>query len=81
MVQLQGQPTRTQLAYFYSCLTPEMRSKLAHAIRIGEDDNSLSVNNVLNHMTEHFQRQRNVALRGIKFEEQRQEVTESFNKF
>ena len=32
LLQLQEQPAQTQLAHFLSCLSPEMRGTLAHAL-------------------------------------------------
>lgn len=58
-----------------------MRGTLAHAVGIAEDDYTLSVDDVLKRVTEHFQRQRNVALRRVKFEERRQQEVESFDEF
>ncbi|KAG0721036.1 Retrovirus-related Pol polyprotein from transposon opus [Chionoecetes opilio] len=81
LLQLREQPVRTQLAHFRSCLTPEMRGTLAHAVGIVEDNDTLPVKEVLDRLTIHFQRQRNVALRRVKFEERRQQEGESFEEF
>ncbi|MPC52906.1 hypothetical protein E2C01_046786 [Portunus trituberculatus] len=40
LLQLHDQPVRTQLAHLRSCLTPEMRGTLAHAVGIAEDSNT-----------------------------------------
>ncbi|KAG0729272.1 hypothetical protein GWK47_030683 [Chionoecetes opilio] len=42
-----------------------MRGTLAHAVGIAEDNDTLPVKEVLDRLTIHFQRQRNVALRRI----------------
>lgn len=81
LLQLRDQPARTQLAHFRSCLSPEMRGRLAHAVGVAEDDDTLPVREVLERLTTHFQRQRNVALRRVKFEERRQHEGESFDDF
>ncbi|KAG0722364.1 Transposon Ty3-I Gag-Pol polyprotein [Chionoecetes opilio] len=81
LLQLREQPVRTQLAHFRSCLTPEMRGTLAHTVGIAEDNDTLPVKEVLDRLTIHFQRQRNVALRRVKFEERRQQEGESFDEF
>ncbi|XP_045116753.1 uncharacterized protein LOC123507686 [Portunus trituberculatus] len=40
LLQLHDQPVRTQVAHLRSCLTPEMRGTLAHAVGIAEDENT-----------------------------------------
>lgn len=58
-----------------------MRGTLAHAIGTAEDDYSLSVDDVFKRVTDHFQRQRNLELRPVKFEERRHLAAESFEEF
>ena len=58
-----------------------MRGTLAHAVGISEDDDTIPVKRVLEHLTVHFQRQRNIALRRVKFEERRQQDGELFDEF
>lgn len=58
-----------------------MCGALAHAVGIAEDDYSLSMDDGLKRVTEHFLRQRNVALRSAKFEERIQQEAESFDEF
>lgn len=81
LLQLQEQPPRTQLAHFRSCLTPEMRGTLAHAVGISKSDDSVPLKRVLDHLTVHFQRQENIALRRVRFEERRQQNGELFDDF
>ena len=49
-----------------------MRRTLAHAIIIGEDDDTVPVKKVLEHLYMHLQHQRNITLRRVIFEECRQ---------
>ncbi|XP_045126112.1 uncharacterized protein K02A2.6-like isoform X2 [Portunus trituberculatus] len=49
-----------------------MRGKLAHAVGILEDDNNTPVGDILILVHAHFERQRNVTFRRVKFEERRQ---------
>ena len=81
LLQLRDQSARMQLAHFRSCLTPEMRGTLVHAIGVAEDDHSLSVDDLLAKVHGHFQRQRNVTLRRVRFEERRQGDGECFDDF
>lgn len=67
-LQLREQPARAQLAHFHSCLSPEMRGMLTHTVRIAEDDATLLVREVTELLTSHFQCQRSVDLRRVKFE-------------
>lgn len=53
-----------------------MQATLAHAIIIAEDDYTLSVKQVLDRVLTHFQRQWNVAVRRVRFEERRQREVE-----
>ena len=53
LLQLQEQPPRTQLAHFRSCLTPEMRGTLTHAVGISKSDDSVPLKKVLDHLTVH----------------------------
>ncbi|KAG7164272.1 hypothetical protein Hamer_G003420 [Homarus americanus] len=81
LLQLKSQPLRTQLSYLRSCLTPEMTATLAHAISDNEDDQAVTCDEVLTRFKEHPQRQRNVALLRVRFEERRQREGESFDNF
>ena len=81
LLQLSDQPARTQLAHFRSCLTSEMRETLVHAIGIPEDDDTIDVGDILDSLHKHFQRQRNVTLRRVRFEERRQGEGELFDDY
>ena len=50
-----------------------MRATLTHAIGVLEDDQSKTVDQIITLIKEHLQRQRNVALRLVKFEERKHE--------
>ncbi|KAK8400946.1 hypothetical protein O3P69_002611 [Scylla paramamosain] len=56
-----------------------MRGMLVHAIGIAEDDNSTMVDDILDCIHPHFQRQRNVTLHHVRFEERHQGDGESFD--
>ena len=81
LLQLSDQPASTQLTHFRSCLTPEMRGTLVHAIGIPEDDDTTDVGDILDSVHKHFQRQRNVTLRRVRFEERRQGEGELFDDY
>ncbi|MPC48364.1 hypothetical protein E2C01_042134 [Portunus trituberculatus] len=78
--QLRSSTTLLQRCRQKSCHTPEMRRTLAHAVGISEDDDGVPVKRVLEHLTLHFQRQRNFALRRVKFEESWQQEGEFFDE-
>ena len=58
-----------------------MRRTLEHAVGISESDDSVPVKRVLDHLTVHFQRQQNIVLRRVRFEERRQQNGELFDDF
>lgn len=49
-----------------------MQSTLVHAIGVSEDDDVKKTEEILKLIQAHFQRQRNVALRHVHFEERHQ---------
>lgn len=69
LLQLRIQPLHMQLAYFQSCLTPKMRATLVHAISMDEDDHTNTMQQILTHIKTHLQRQRNIVLQRVRFEE------------
>ena len=78
--QLDKQPIEVQKADFRCCLSEEMRIHLKCAIDI-EDENDLSVAEIMDKIQEYLRQKRNVALDRVAFEERRQQNGESFDEF
>ena len=65
-----------QLALFRTCLSPEMRATLGHTIPTKQ-----TLADQLDEIALHFQRQRNVALYRVHFEQRQQQPGEPFDNF
>ena len=63
LLHFQEQTSRTQLAYFQSCFSLEMHGTQAHAIGIGEDDDTIPVKKILEYLNVHLQCSRNITLK------------------
>ena len=61
-----------------TCHTSEMHATLAHAIPVAD---TATVDELLNAIGAHFQRQRNIALSCVQFEEREQQHGQTFDEF
>ncbi|KAG7160755.1 hypothetical protein Hamer_G030937 [Homarus americanus] len=60
---------------------PRHQGHIAHGNGVAEDDQAVTVDDLLTRIKEHLQWQRQVALRRVRFEERRQREGESFDDF
>lgn len=78
--KLEQFPLNIQQADFRSCLTEDMRNHLKCAIGIPED-NTFTIEEILDKIQQHFRQKRNVALDRVAFEGRKQEEGEDFDEF
>jgi hypothetical protein len=78
--RLEKQPMEVQKADFRCCLSEAMRLHLKCAIDI-PDDNTYTVDEILDRVQDYLRQKRNVALDRVAFEERKQEAGESFDDY
>ena len=80
LLKIDKLPNDMQRAYFRNCITEEMRAHIKCAVGINEEED-ISVNEILNRIQGYLRGKRNIALDRVAFANRKQEEGESFDHF